>query len=206
MLAILICALLSGAPASNAQQAPAAAELGAAKPIAEASTTLEVANRCTGPAQGLPFLTPGQSHDGPACTLHLQPPRAQSAEDAERWGPSIPRIHADIYEVAKGCSEAGYPGVVAPTSTQVPQLFLRITGAERVAIDSRPLRGKIEENNFLSEGWGEWTQVYASPVTPGQVLEVPIAELNSGALTLFEVRIRAGDQVQQFGVSFPAFC
>lgn len=195
MLASLLSLLLTSAPAPVDAPAPAPAP-----PV-----TLEVANRCTGPAQGLPFVTGAKSDDGPVCTLELYTPPPRSPEDSARWGPAIPHIDVDLNDMARDCAEGGY-GIEPPSRAPSTTLYIRVQGAERVQIESRPLLGRIEENNFLSDGWGPWTSVYDSPVEAGKVLQVPIADLTSGAITLFELRIRAGDQVQQFGVSFPAVC
>lgn len=202
MLALLLSSALFGL-GPQAQETLAGA---AAAPVQKASppTTLEIANHCTGQPKGIPSGIPfveGPIQEGPAaCYLLLRTPLERSPEDTELLGAAIPYLWVDIEDMAGGCYEPA-PGPFSP-----PELFLRIGGADKVTIDSRPERGKIEEKNWYSEGWGPWTQVYSSPVVPGQILRVPFSQLTSGAITHFEVRIRAGDEVRQFGVSFPAVC
>lgn len=208
MLVLLLSSALFGL-GSEAQEALAhPGALAAPAHQATTPTTLEIANQCTGqpkdsPSGGIPsdipFVEWGVQHPA-ACYLQLRTPLPRSPEDSALLGPAIPYIWVDIEDMAGGCYDPP-PGPFTP-----PELFLRITGADKVRIDSRPERGKIEENNWSSEGWGPWTQVYSSPVVPGQILRVPFSQLTSGAITSFEVRISAGDEVRQLGVSFPAVC
>jgi hypothetical protein len=161
---------------------------------------LEMASFCTGDAETVPFLTTAVLQDRPLCYLPVSP----ASKSHIQGSLSDQALLIDHLELQEACSEQEMD--LASKARHTPEdLILRVPEGHPVRIEARPLLGHPQESEYVSEGWGPWTEIYTAQTPESGILRVPFTAL-AGADMAVDLRITAGPYSTSLLLHWPIAC